>query len=274
MMPCFVHARTDPFYEERLSAGKAALLAHDGAEAADQLRIAAFGLLEAPRHLSEALAWLTLAHHGLGHDADAAAVLDRFMDGERRNPAYQRSLLPPEVREVFEKLLLARFGRDSIAAIPSLAPLVGAAPPSAVSPAPPKEALSPGPPRPTPAARPAPASTGERATTLLRAGKPAEAVTLLTAELSRNPDQRRLRILLLEAACLSSRWRVAAEQARALAPIADSEPVALFYAAVSLYETNDAAGARQLLDRALPRVTQTPFVQRYRRMIQGAQPGR
>ena len=277
--------RIHPFYLERLVAGEKALRAHDGVEAANQLRIAAFGLVDDPTRRSEALVWLTLAVNGLGRTTDTQEVLDRFVLLQRVSGGYERSRMPDDIRLPFEDLLIAHAGRTTLAAIPSLA-AIGAPPPKPTTTTP-RAALSteaaPAAPQPLPTATvtaPAPqpakprgpdaAAVHAQATTLLRGGRTTDAIPLLESALAADPAQRRLRLLLLEALCLSSRWTAAAEEVRKLSPIDDSEPVALFYAAAALYETGRAAEARPLLDRALPRIARTPMVERYRERIVNA----
>jgi hypothetical protein len=86
----------------------------------------------------------------------------------------------------------------------------------------------------------------------------------------REPQQRQLRLTLLQAAVLSSNWLLARDQVRALQPFNNSEPVYMFYAAVALYETDNIAAARELLTRALPRLTRTEYVEYYVRRINGS----
>ena len=62
---------------------------------------------------------------------------------------------------------------------------------------------------------------------------------------------------------MSRDWKTVAAQARLLAPFRDGEEPSMFYGAVGLYETGAVEEARPLMQRARPRVAQTPFVNYY-----------
>lgn len=99
------------------------------------------------------------------------------------------------------------------------------------------------------------------------AQKPAEALEVLAPAIATDPENRELRILMLQVASLVKRWDVAAAQVPRLTPLADSEPVAMFFAAVALFETKQLEPARQLMERALPRVTKSPYVDYYGKRV-------
>ena len=108
------------FYEQQLRAGKEDRAAGKLVEATDELRIAAFGFLDRPLLLSEALANLALAQNALGQTEAATQTIDRFLDVERRFATYVPSETDAETRKAFEALLLAAHPRSELAAIPSL----------------------------------------------------------------------------------------------------------------------------------------------------------
>jgi tetratricopeptide (TPR) repeat protein len=129
--------------------------------------------------------------------------------------------------------------------------------------------LAPAPPAPAP---PNPAAMSNAALVqsrqLVQAGRAAEAQAALAEALKADPDNRELRLALLEAACLSRSYRDGAVQVPLVAPFGETEAPSMFYAAVVLYETGKEDEARGYLRRAMPRVT-GPLVDEYSRKILG-----
>ncbi len=111
----------DDFSLERLRTGEESLRENRIPEAVDQLRIACFGLLDQAEPLSKCLVNLTLAFDAAKRPADVEATLNRFLDAERLFSAYAKADLPPETRQRFEAILLARVPVETIVSIPSLA---------------------------------------------------------------------------------------------------------------------------------------------------------
>lgn len=225
-------AAADDFYQMRLEEGRIAFQTGSGAEAVNLLRIACFGLMDQPKLLSEGLAWLALAQQKLDRGADVDATLRRFLEVEKRFGVWAKASLPADTRKELERTLLQRVPPEALRAVPSLAPLVepGGAPvaPPVVPPV--------APPAVTVAPATAPAAT---------------------------PDDREARKARLEAACMTRDWKTVVSEAKALTPFRDGEEPSMFYAAVGLYETGDAAAARPLMERAKPRIAATPFVAYY-----------
>lgn len=125
MMTSVAAATAEDFYEERLRAGQAAFRAkQDPQGTIDDLRIAAFGLLERPPRLSEALVWLALAQTHAGRGADADATIARFLEVERRFAPYAQLKLDPDIRADFQALLLRRVSASSLLLLPGLAGIV------------------------------------------------------------------------------------------------------------------------------------------------------
>lgn len=112
----------EDFYEQQLRAGKSDRAAGKLVEAADELRIAAFGFLDRPPLLADALVNLALAQSALGYAA-LPQTLDRFLEVERRFAAYVPAEIDRQTRTAFESLLLKSEPRSTLAAIPSLLPL-------------------------------------------------------------------------------------------------------------------------------------------------------
>ncbi len=130
-------------------AGKYSLAARD-------LRIARFLSLETPgRHL-EIIARLAVAEDASATPSARDASLDRFLAVEARFPEYEAASLEPDVRQRFQALVLKRFPRERILAIPALAEELGLIPMTTSSRRPsPRATATPVPPAPT-ETRPAP----------------------------------------------------------------------------------------------------------------------
>ncbi len=112
------------FYQQRLQAGIEAFRAKRLQEAVDELRIAAFGMLEQPTVLLDTLARLALAQQAVGRTADAELTLNRFIEVERKFNNWGQSRLEPELKTQFEALLAKKISPETLLAISSLADLV------------------------------------------------------------------------------------------------------------------------------------------------------
>lgn len=269
MMTWMSAASADVFYDLRLKAGHDALTAQRYLEAAESLRIACFGLLDTPKVLTPCLAMLSLAQNGLGRTADVDTTLGRIVEVETRFAVYDPSALDPELRTKFESLIVQRVAKSTLLGIPTLA-RIGSPEPAkrpAAAPSPDPRAPTPAPTRPVGHA--AALDSVEYAKRLLADGKPAEAMPLLVNAVNRDPGKRDLRLLLLQASVLASDWQTAIAQLPMAQPFADSEPVAMFYAAVALFENGREAEARELMARAAPRLAPSPYVDAYAKKILG-----
>ncbi len=293
----------DPFYTSLLKQGRDAYRERRPAEAAEQLRIASFGLLEDPVLLTEALVRLALAQRAAGREADAQGTLARFADAEQRFHAYAKASLEPDVRSEFEGLLGHRVaGGETAAAAPAAAPPPAPAKTEARAPA--RETAPKDTPNETSAkisrnggsalqlAREAaaradvararktlgmPAESGELAPPAPSAAPPAATAAApprtraneLLAAVAKDPKNRDLRKELLEAAYLAKDWETGASQIAALEPFQDGEEPWMFYASVSAWEIGRQDAARTLLRRARPRISDDPFVDLYTKKILG-----
>lgn len=114
-------------------------------------------------------------------------------------------------------------------------------------------------PEPVPDARMLLAKSGA----LLEANRAPEALALLEAVVASDPGNRAARRMLLEAATLSKQFPLAASQVPHLGPFMTGEEVTMFYGAVAMYETGRLAEARQLLERARPAISASPYVDAY-----------
>ena len=163
----------------------------------------------------------------------------------------------PDVAKAQQKLAAERQRRTAEAA-PKTASAAPAATAAATRPA----SLS----ASTPAARSREVLAESRQ--LVLAGRAGEARAALAGALNADPNNRELRLALLEAACLSRSYRDGAFQVPLVAPFGDTEAPSMFYAAVVLYETGKEDEARGYLKRAMPRVS-GPLVDEYSRKILG-----
>jgi tetratricopeptide (TPR) repeat protein len=115
---------THPFYEGLLRDGTVALERDQSAAAARDLRLAAFGLLDEPPRLAEALMKLAVAEAGLADEQRVVEVLGRLVDLEERFGAVSATELPAPLQSRFEAAAL-RYGPDSLlSAVPAFAALV------------------------------------------------------------------------------------------------------------------------------------------------------
>jgi tetratricopeptide (TPR) repeat protein len=114
----------EDFYEEQLRLGKADMLAGRVPQASDELRISAFGFLDRPPLLVEALVRLTLAQSTLSQSSAVSQTLNRLLEVERRFPAYASAAIEPQNRAAFEALLLKNIARSDLTGIPAFARLI------------------------------------------------------------------------------------------------------------------------------------------------------
>jgi tetratricopeptide (TPR) repeat protein len=124
MMTSVAPGQSGDFYETRLTAGREAFGEQRFAEAAIHFRTAAFGLMEKPALLSQALARLALAEEAAGRQKEADAALQRFLEVERRFSVFRNVRLEPPVQAQFQAFLLRRVAPETLLSMPSLAGLV------------------------------------------------------------------------------------------------------------------------------------------------------
>jgi hypothetical protein len=120
----------DVFYETRLHAGREALAGGRHLEAAENLRIACFGLLDTPASLSPCLAMLAVAQNYLGRGGEVDATLSRFVEVEKRFPSYDPASLDGGVRREFDTLIQKKIPRATLASLPRVAVAYGIARPA------------------------------------------------------------------------------------------------------------------------------------------------
>ena len=263
----------DDFYARRLALGKQAFAEGRAGEAAEELRVACFGMLDTPDALIECTARLALAQEGAGRTADAGATIDRFLQLENRFGLFSKSALEPTLQASFRDLVKKRKGVD-LAAAPTPAPLATATPPATPTPTP-----SPGPtatpaPAPSPKAARADRASREAAAVAdakkLVAANRAPAAKALLVPLATSEAGRELRKQLLEVAILTKDYRLAAEQGDLLAPFQEGEESSMFYTAVGLFETGRKNEARALADRCVTKLKPSAYLDYYAKAIRGS----
>lgn len=401
----------DDFYEQELRSGKADYQASRLPQAADEFRIAAFGLMQQPVLLQEALARLAVVQNALGQSSEMARTIDRFVDVEQRFAPYAKVQLESSVKSTFEQLLVKQVPRATLQAIPNLTQLVSsesrkiaAMPPeqriAAYEAAARREPNNPewavalaresaarganadvirwgnraleldaanndvrvllaharsqrrecrealaiieqvdpqqhpelyadqavcfaemarwkdaeaalanvpenlrsradvrraaqrigenartskpsssAPLRAVPQASSATSKTPPSADAigaskkLIQAARYTDAERTLASALSMDPENRTLKLALLEAAVLARDWRSAAMQIPAVTPLKSGEELYMFYASVALYETGRLDEARLFMQKARPRMVSSPMVDYYLKAILGERRG-
>jgi len=269
-------APADDFYLLRLQAGKAEAAAGRHYDAIDDFRIASFGFLDQPALLAEGLVRLALAQSAAGQADATDATLRRYVEVERAYGGWAGADLEPGARAAFTALVGKRLGAETAKLFAVTPPAPTPTPTSAPAPA-----STPSPTAPvatTPAA--GPDGTGASATVLAESralvgqGRYVENLRKLVAAVAASPKDRDLRKALLEGASLTKDWSTATAQLEFLRPFQDGEEPWMFYAAVALQETGLAAEARELAERALPKLNRSPFVDFYARKILESPPKR
>jgi tetratricopeptide (TPR) repeat protein len=214
-------------------------------------------------------------------DSDPALRADLFVGlaaGRRWDEARAaaRGLPEEQLARADVTAALGKMPREEVAAVPE-APAGAAAPGAAGAGTPAVAAVPAGPVAPVapvapgsaPAAPQGPTVEEVRATVreLLAAGKAEAARNVAAGAVAARPDDRDLRRLHLEAACMAKDWKQVAAEAQALVPFRAGEEPSMFYAAVGFYETGRKDEARPLMERARPAIAATPFVNYYAERI-------
>ncbi len=114
----------------RLREGVEAYRSRRAADAITPLRIAAFGLLDRPRELCEALIYLALAQDASGHRLEADAAAEKLSSIESRFPACSEAPVDPPARSQFDERF-RRAGSSASAPVRATTPGPVPAPPAA-----------------------------------------------------------------------------------------------------------------------------------------------
>ena len=109
----------EPFYEARLDDGTRAYESGRHSEAARELGLACFGLLDEPSRLAGCLSLLALAHAALDDRTAFEEVFRRIAEVERRFEGYSKAELSPVHRAAFEDRASRWIGTAELAAVPA-----------------------------------------------------------------------------------------------------------------------------------------------------------
>lgn len=283
-------AAVDPFYQNLLREGQHAFDRKNFAAAARDLRLACFGMLDEPRPLADCLARLALAQDRLDDGEGFGATFQRLAEVEDRFKAYSQGDVAPELKTLLEQRVAVRVPAATLAGIPAFSAL--ARKPETQAPAaqekrsgagrraaaPPKEAKESKEPKET--AAPSPLSDDERkalirARLILSEQKPEKNELEEAFKISRqvsdaHADLKEAHHIAGEAAYRLRRWSDALQYFRRGGDPGDDQPERLFYLAVTLYESGDAAGAAAAMKRALPNLQRTSYVDTYTQKILGS----
>lgn len=122
-LPATPASAVDPFYASRFHEGRTAYDRGDYHEAVFSLRLACFGMLEAPRELAECLVWLAMAQAGAEDREGFATTFRRLAEGEELVGLYSDSELSPDLRRGFESRAAEWIPPATLAATPAFAEL-------------------------------------------------------------------------------------------------------------------------------------------------------
>jgi len=219
------------------------------AAAAQDLRIAAFGLVDDIPQYETAQIYALLAFRKLGRTADVANVADRILAAEKIQPSYRRLDLDPEVRTQFETILHEVVPSQRLAKVPTFSG--GAVPPPMPAPAP----------RPVPAvpqpvlttARPT-LSLADRAAAAYASGDYAEAQQLANAAIGDDYVNAMAQTVLAKLGWRGGDWNGVVDHysiVRTRRRLTNDENAQLYVAMVRSGKTNDAEGLRRMLPPAV-----------------------
>jgi len=112
----------DPFYVDLLRSGTQALERGDLPRAAEELRLACFGMLEQPKELAVCLVRLSLAQAKLGEKEEFLATFRRLEEVETRFKGYGEAPLGAAERAAFEAQALEWVPAEVLRSMPGYGP--------------------------------------------------------------------------------------------------------------------------------------------------------
>lgn len=241
-----------PHYQGLLRQGIYALERDDATAAVRHLRLACFGMLDAPRPLADCLARLALAQSSRDDVEGFEQTFRRILEIEDRFEAFSSGALAPELMAQLAEQVAQRIPPETLEETGGsflLGPRLSGQDREQLRLA--REALA--------SAR----TRGELAGVYEETAQVAED----------HPEHPEAQHLAATLAYRISRWGDAVRYFRRGGDPGDDQPELLFYQAVALYETGDPSAAADALERSLPRLSRTPFVEQYRQKIEGAEAG-
>ncbi|MEM8960872.1 MAG: hypothetical protein AAGD38_05300 [Acidobacteriota bacterium] len=278
----------DPFYEGLLQDGSVAMRAGLYESAAENLRLACFGLLDEPELLVVGLVRLAQTQAALEDDGGYAATVRRIVEVERLTQGYSTSTRLPELeRKAFEDLLAEQTLAEELENTPAFAGVVARlrAAVAAAGAAADTESVDEDDEERSAAdederaattsddARPSIDGDIEDLRTRLGAASDVDELTGVFTEARRladaNPDVPEAQLLAAESAYRIARWKEVVTYGKRGDLLDTDRPVLLFYYAIALFETGETEEAASVLERALPGLPDTEYVQRTRDRILG-----
>lgn len=275
----------DPFYMTLLRDGGHAYDRKDYPAAIRDLRLACFGMLDEPKLLADCLVRLALAQDRGGDIDGFRETFRRIVEVEERFGAYTQAGLPADLRAALEQRLATVIPAATLDTVPVFRGLAArkppATPPGQTGQKPEPEmpavvaAVPPPPVQPVPALLDAEQQKIAEARRLL-AGEGTSRDLKRAFDLARevadaHATHQEAQHLAAEAAYRLSRWRDAAAYFRRGGEPGADQPELLFYMAVALYESGEKAAAAAALQRSLPNLQRTPYVDGYAKKILGTQ---
>jgi|SRR4051794_16735166 len=258
--------------------------AADYARAFAELRTAAFGLVEKVEQLEIAESYASVAAHRLGRDSDARDSLMRIVSAEKLQPHYGSIKLPDDLRAEVNSIAANLLTAEEAA----LLGVTAAAKPAVVVPTPskqpnvavtaPREGGDAGVPPAAAAPKPQPAPPEPQdidasfadAQRAIDDGDIDRACSIYT-EISSAPSlPHEVALRVAEGLLRVQDFAAAANAFRRAGVIEPTEERYRYDYAVALYETGRYSDAKRELAAALPYITMTPAVARYRAKIEAA----
>jgi len=246
LLTAFTAAGQD-FYANRLQRGIAEFQRGQFEAAAQDLRMAAFGLVDSIPDYETAQIYLTLANRKLDRKDDASVAAEKVVHAERIEAVFRTLKIDPQVRADFEAALPKIVSAQALARTPTFAALAGVSPPRAPQPA------------VTPATqpaerRPSEPNAAERAVAALRAGDGAAARRLAENAIAGDYTNALAHAVLANLGWTASDWNSVAEHygiVRTRRRLTNEENAAFYVALVRSGRTADAAGVRRVLPPAV-----------------------
>ena len=282
-------AAADPFYQRLFQDGSLALSRGDHAGAARQLRLACFGMLDTPEPLAVCLARLAAAQSHLEEPDALLDTLGRILELERRFQVYAAVELSPEVRRALETTVQTWAPPEALAELPAFRHIAvlqrrdaeaatadGDEPLSAEDSDEPEPSLvtrddpdEPGPGEPTEVEEGVLAQNRQIlvAGARDRFGDAFDSVRVLA---ERHGGWMDAQLVAAELAYRLSRWDDAVFYFQRADDRLDERPELQFYLAVALYKSGDLDAARAMLDRCLPRIAVSEYVDYWVERIRGS----
>lgn len=270
-------AAGDDFYQRMLQRGLAHYAEGSYATAIDELRLAAFGLVDSLDQFETAHVYIAVAAQKLNREPVARASLQRILAAEKIEHHLAALTLSNDVRQGFETAARTLLRRDELGLL-RIGAVAVAAPPEKSQP---QAAKPPQPPAPQPPGRqPGNASAQPSSMVDVALADAERAIAGGDLDQAGNIYRQALEVATLSRASLLRigegfyrvrDFRNALRAFSRILPFMKSEEPYRYYEAVSLFETGNVGAAKRELAAALPFIEVTPDVARYQARIEAAQ---